>query len=61
MTDLCNIYDNVINITNNCETSLLGTSIKTPCIDICMGALSYALINCRHIYQQSDLYEKIKH
>ena len=59
--DNCDIFHNVLNITDACQTSVLGTTIETPCVELCMGALSYAIIRCRSIYIQSDLYDKIKH
>ena len=39
----------------------MGTDIRTPCIPLCIGALTYALQYCGDIYGQSELLIKIKH
>ncbi len=59
MTEYCDIYNNVENITTNCQINLLGTSITTPCIPLCITALQYAVSHCEFIYGQSHLLEKI--
>ena len=57
--DECTIYSAVVNITNHCEVDLLGYEIKTPCIPLCISALTYAANYCSTIFGQSNLLEKI--
>ena len=59
MTEICNIYENVMNITNNCKVDILGTQILTPCIPACILALQYAIYKCDYIYGESNLLNKI--
>ena len=55
----CDIYQNVNNITRFCEVSVMGETIKTECIPLCLSALYYAVNKCSYIYKPSGLYEKI--
>ena len=55
----CNVYQNVLNITNHCEVDILGTEISTPCVPLCISALSYAVHYCSEIYGHTELLNKI--
>jgi hypothetical protein len=55
----CDIYSNVLNITDHCQINLMGTNIKTPCIPLCITALTYAVNYCGYIYGHTDLLLKI--
>jgi len=57
----CDIYESVLNLTTHCEVNIMGTDIRTPCIPLCIGALTYALQYCSEIYGQSELLIKIIH
>tara|TARA_R110002126_G_scaffold56341_1_gene150567 strand:+ start:127 stop:378 length:252 start_codon:yes stop_codon:yes gene_type:complete len=55
----CDIYENVLNITNHCEVDVMGVEIHTPCIPLCITALSYAVNYCGYIYGHTELLSKI--
>ena len=55
----CDIYENVLNITNHCEVDVMGVEINTPCIPLCITALSYAVNYCGYIYGHTELLSKI--
>ena len=55
----CDIYQNVLNITNHCEVDIVGIQIKTPCIPLCITALTYATTYCSYIYGHTELLQKI--
>ena len=59
MTEICDIYTNVLNITNHCEVDVMGIDIKTPCNFLCVLSLQYAIHSCKYIYGKSNLLEKI--
>ena len=59
MIEICNIYENVMNITNNCKVDILGTQILTPCRIACVWALQYGISRCGYIYGESNLLNKI--
>ena len=58
-TPVCDVYSNVMNITNYCEVDIMGIEIKTPCVPLCIAALQYAYTYCSYIYGMSNLLEKI--
>ena len=55
----CDIYSNVLNITDHCKVDILGTQITTPCIPLCITALTYAINYCGFIYGHTELLSKI--
>ena len=59
MYDQCDIYSNVLNITDHCQVDIMGIDIKTPCIPLCITALTYAINYCGYIYGHTDLLLKI--
>ena len=59
MSQICDVYNNVLNITNNCKVDIMGIEIETPCIPACVLALQYAVHICGYIYGESKLLEKI--
>ena len=59
MTEICDIYNAVVNITNNCEINVMGTQINTPCLPICVASLYYAMNHCSAIFGQTELLNKI--
>jgi hypothetical protein len=56
---VCELQYNVENITNNCNVNVMGTVVETPCIDICIGAINYALINCLYYYDKNEIMNKL--
>jgi hypothetical protein len=55
----CDIYHNVLNITDFCEVDILGTNIKTPCVASCIASLTYGVLYCSEIYGHTELLNKI--
>ena len=55
----CDIYQNVLNITNHCEVDIMGIEIHTPCIPLCIQSLQYAVQYCSYIYGHTELLNKI--
>ena len=56
---LCEIYENVMNITNYCEVDIFGQNIQTPCIENCIESLKYAYLYCSVLYTQGQILDKI--
>jgi hypothetical protein len=61
MTEICDIYNAVVNITDNCEINVMGTDVKTPCVPLCVASMYYAVNQCSYIFSQSQLLDKLTH
>lgn len=56
---MCDLSANALNITHNCNVNVMGTIVETPCLDICIGAVNYAIINCLSYYPSSEIINKL--
>ena len=57
--EICDIYNAVTNITDNCEINVMGTDVSTPCVPLCVASMYYAVNHCSYIFSQSELLDKL--
>ena len=55
----CNLNENALNITTNCDVNGLGTIVRQPCVAVCLGAVNYAILYCLPYYNDQKLISKL--
>ena len=56
---MCDLNSNVQNITNECNVNVMGTIVETPCLESCLSAVNYGIINCLYYYNQDEIKNKL--